>query len=47
MVDAWIIDADYREELKVLLTHNSKMDYEVQKGDCIAQLVVERIDNQE
>jgi len=23
------------------------MDYEVQKGDCIAQLIEERIDNQE
>ena len=46
-VDAGVIDADYRGEVKVLLVNHGKMDYEVQKGDRIAQLIVERIDDQE
>ena len=46
-VDAGVVDEDYGGELKVLLVNNSKMDYKVQKGDHIAQLIVERKDNQE
>lgn len=34
------IDADYRGELKILLTNISKEPYEIQDGDRIAQLVV-------
>jgi dUTP pyrophosphatase len=46
-VDAGVIDADYRGEVKVLLVNHNKMDYEVKRGDRIAQLVVERIDDQD
>jgi len=45
-VDAGVIDADYRGEVKVLLVNHGKLDYEVKIGERIAQLVVERIDNQ-
>lgn len=40
---AGVIDADYRGEVKVLLANFSDMDYEVQKGERVAQLILERI----
>lgn len=40
---AGVIDADYRGEVKVLLFNHSEVDFEVKKGDRIAQLVLERI----
>lgn len=40
---AGVIDADYRGEVKVLLFNFSDVDYEVKKGDRIAQLILERI----
>jgi len=40
---AGVIDADYRGEVKVLLFNHGEVDYEVKKGDRIAQLVLERI----
>jgi dUTP pyrophosphatase len=40
---AGVIDADYRGEVKVLLFNHSEVDFEVQKGDRVAQLVLERI----
>ena len=40
---AGVIDADYRGEVKVLLFNHAESDFEVQKGDRIAQLVLERI----
>jgi len=46
-VEAGVIDADYRGEVKVLLVNHGKLDYEVKIGERIAQLVVERIDDQE
>jgi len=46
-VDAGVIDADYRGEVKVLLVNHGKLDYEVKMGERIAQLVVERIDDQD
>jgi len=46
-VDARVIDADYRGEVKVLLVNHGKLDYEVKIGERIAQLVVERIDDQD
>jgi len=46
-VDAGVIDADYRGEVKVLLVNHGKLDYEVKIGERIAQLVVERIDDQD
>ena len=46
-VDAGVIDADYRGEVKVVLVNHGKLDYEGKIGERIAQLVVERIDNQD
>ena len=40
-VEAGVIDADYRGELKVLLVNHGASDYEIQTGDRIAQLIVE------
>ena len=42
-VGAGVVDSDYRGELKVLLINNSTNDFHVDKGDRIAQLVIERI----
>lgn len=42
---AGVIDADYRGEVKVVLFNHSKKDFEIKKGDRIAQLVLERIVN--
>ena len=39
-VDAGVIDADYRVELKVLLVNHSTSDYEIKTGDRIAELIV-------
>ena len=38
-----MIDADYRGEVKVLLFNHSDRDFDVNKGDRVAQLVLERI----
>jgi len=46
-VDVGVIDADYRGEVKVLLVNHNSMDYEVRKGNRIAQLIVERLDEQD
>lgn len=40
---AGVIDADYRGEVKVVLFNHSQKDFQVQKGDRIAQLVLEKI----
>lgn len=40
---AGVIDADYRGEVKVLLFNHSEVDFEIKKGDRVAQLVLERI----
>ena len=41
-----LIDCGYRDELKVLLVNTDpKHDYEVHRGDRIAQLVVQRVEN--
>jgi dUTP pyrophosphatase len=40
---AGVIDADYRGEVKVLLFNHAESDFEVKKGDRVAQLVLERI----
>ncbi|UMM11949.1 hypothetical protein L5515_000970 [Caenorhabditis briggsae] len=42
-VGAGVVDSDYRGEIKVLLFNFSKTDFEVKKGDRIAQLVCEKI----
>lgn len=39
---AGVIDQDYRGELKVVLFNFSEEDFQVNKGDRIAQLICER-----
>jgi len=46
-VDAGVIDADYRGEIKVLLVNHNDVNYEVRKCDRIAQLIVEQLDDQD
>jgi len=46
-VDAEVIDADYTGEVKVLLVNHNSMNYEVRNGDRIAELIVERLDDQD
>ena len=46
-VDAGVIDADYRGELKVLVVNHGASDYEIKTGDRIAQLIVEKIVDQD
>ena len=40
---AGVIDADYRGSIKVLLFNHSGNSFTVQKGDRIAQLIIEKI----
>ena len=41
-----LIDAGYRDELRVILiNHDIENDYEVKRGDRIAQLVIQRVEN--
>lgn len=40
---AGVIDADYRGEVKVLLFNFSEVDFTINEGDRIAQLVLERV----
>lgn len=40
---AGVVDADYRGEIKVILFNHSNKDLEIQQGDRIAQLVLEKI----
>lgn len=42
-VGAGVVDQDYTGPVKVLLINNSKTDFEVKKGDRIAQGIFERI----
>ena len=42
-VAAGVIDSDYQGEVKVLLVNHSDIQFEVKTGDCIAQLIVEKI----
>lgn len=42
-VGAGVVDRDYRGNVGVVLFNLSQTDYEVQHGDRIAQLIVERI----
>ncbi|CUM67846.1 uncharacterized protein PRCAT00005555001 [Priceomyces carsonii] len=44
---AGVIDADYRGEVKIVLFNHSEKDFNISKGDRIAQLVLERIVNAE
>ena len=46
-VGAGVIDPDYRGEVKVLLRNFSDIEYNYQKGDRVAQLVLERCETPE
>ncbi len=39
---AGVIDSEYRGEVKVLLFNHSDADYSIQKGDRIAQLIIQK-----
>jgi len=47
MTNPGVIDLDYREEVKVVLANLGDEQYRVIKGDRIAQLIIEKIDNRE
>ena len=38
------VDSDYRGEIKVLLINHGKSDFQISKGDRIAQAVVNRVE---
>ena len=42
-VGAGVVDSDYRGELGFVLYNHSKEDFKVNKGDTVAQLILERI----
>ena len=46
-VNAGVIDANYTVEIKVILVNLGTKEYEIHKGDKIAQLIVERIASEE
>ena len=43
MVNAGVIDSDYRGEIKVLFNNPTALDVEIQPGDKMAQIVMELI----
>jgi len=47
MTNAGVIDSDYRGEVKVVLANLRDQLYRVEKGDRIAQPIIETIDNRE
>jgi len=47
MTNAVVIDSNYRAEVKVVLANLGDQPYGVEKGDRIAQLIVQKIDNRE
>lgn len=42
-VGAGVIDRDYRGEVKVLLVNHGESDFQIAKGDRVAQIVLEKI----
>jgi len=47
MTNAGVIDSDYRGEVKMVLPDLGDQSYRVEKGDRIAQLIMEKIDHRE
>jgi len=47
MTNSGVIHSDYRGEVKVVLANLGDKPYRVKKGDRIAQLIIEKIDNRE
>ena len=45
-INAGVIDADYTGEVKVVLVNQGSQAYRVEKEDRIAQLIIEKINNQ-
>jgi len=45
--NASVIDSNYRREVKVVLANLGDQPYRVEKGDQIAQQIIEKIDNTE
>ena len=45
--NAGVIDTDYTEDIKLVLVNQGDQPYRVEKGDRIAQLIIEKINNQE
>ena len=45
MTNAGVIDSDYRGEVKGVLANLGDQPYRVEKGDRIAELIIQRIDN--
>ena len=46
-IGAGVVDSDYRESIKVLLINNSDTPFQINTGDRMAQLILERIENPE
>lgn len=42
-IGAGVVDSDYRGEVKVLLFNFSNEDFLIKKGDCVAQIIFEKI----
>ncbi|MDP6231612.1 MAG: dUTP diphosphatase [Nitrospinaceae bacterium] len=42
---AGVIDAQYRGEVKVLLFNHSDLDFQIEPGDRIAQLLVQKVES--
>jgi len=47
MTNAGVINADYRGEVKVILANLGDQSYLVEKGDQIAQLLIEKVNHKE
>jgi len=47
MANAGVIDSNYRGEVKVVLANLEDQPYRGEKGDRIAQLIIEKCDNRE
>ena len=46
-IGAGVVDFDYRGPVKALLINNSNIPFQVNVGDCMTQLFLERIENPE
>lgn len=46
-VGAGVINSDYRGEIGIVLFNHSNTAFKIQKGDRVAQLILERIENEE
>ena len=43
IVNAGVIDSDYRGEIKILFNNFTKMDVVIHRGDKVAQIIIEKI----